>query len=248
MTDEQHAPRVLAFDDQPRIGTGLGHELAEAGVDVVGIAATSAEMHELVRSVAFDVAVLDVLVGPSEDMAGLAIGLWLKTHMPHVGVLMFTSHDSPFPALRLLNVSPVGVGYLLKTRVQHTRELVSAIYDLRQQQNVFDSHISRQLLPLQRNACRAERLTDQDIETLQLIVAGKTNEQIAYELNVSRKTIDARCTAIFRKLGIGEADLSEKPNQRVALVVLWINSLEKFQRARAVTPIGWPAPNPGAPA
>src|SRR3954469_23327192 len=98
--DERRAPRVLVFDDQQRVSAGLGDELTKAGIDVVGLATTTDEMHELIRSVAFDVAVLDVLVGPGDDLTGLGVGLWLKTHMPRVGVLMFTSHDSPFPALR----------------------------------------------------------------------------------------------------------------------------------------------------
>jgi DNA-binding NarL/FixJ family response regulator len=244
MTEEPRAPRVLVFDDQPRVGIGLGQELAEAGVDLAGVATTPAELYELVRSVAFDVAVLDVLVGPGDDLVGLSIGLWLKTHLPHVGVLMFTSHDSPFPALRLLSVSPVGVGYLLKTRVQRTSELVSAVRDLWRQQNVLDPRISRQLVPLQRRGCPGERLTKQDVETIGLIIEAKTNKQIAHELNLSIQAVNARITAIFAKLGITDYDTAEQPNRRVALVVLALTSLEKFRQAREVTPIDWPAPEP----
>lgn len=247
MTKEQRPSRVLLFDDLHRHNTSFDHELSEAGIDVAGVASTPAEMHELVRSVAFDVAVLDVLVGPSEDLVGLSIGLWLREHLPRVGVLMFTSYDSPFPALRLMNVNPVGVGYLLKNRVHHTSEIVSAISALRQRQNVLDGRVKKELVPMQGRAYPGERLTELELDTLRLIVDCKTNEQIAHILNVSLKNIEARCTRIFRKLGISEMDASEHPNQRVAAVILWVNSLEKFSHVRDIAPIDWPAPDPTQP-
>ncbi len=243
--DERRAPRVVLFDDQPRLSAGLAKELAGAGIDVAGIATTTDELHELVQGTAFDVAVLDVLVGPDEDLVGLGVGLWLKAHTPWIGVLVFTSHDSPFPALRLLRTHPGGVGYLLKSRVQRTGELVDAIHCVWRQQNVIDAHIGEQLVPLRRKGYRGEQLTERDIETLRLVVEGKTNKQIAEELNVSPKTVHTRVSAIFRKLGITEVEASETPNRRVTLIIEWITSTEKFQRARAVAPIDWPVP--GAP-
>lgn len=247
MTKEQRPDRVLLFDDLPRHNTSFAHELSEAGVNVVGVASTPADMHELVQSVAFDVAVLDVLVGPTEDLVGLSIGLWLREHLPRVGVLMYTSYDSPFPALRLMNVNPIGVGYLLKNRVHHTSEIVSAISALRQRQNVLDGRVKKELVPLRGRAYPGERLTEPELDTLRLIVDCKTNEQIAHSLHVSTKTIDARCTTIFRKLGISEVDASEQPNRRVAAVILWVNSLEKFSHVRHLAPIDWPAPDPTWP-
>ncbi|MCA1705684.1 MAG: response regulator transcription factor [Actinobacteria bacterium] len=247
MMKEQQPSRVLLFDDLPRHNNSFAHELSEAGIEVVGAASTPADMHELVRSVAFDVAVLDVLVGPSEGLVGLSIGLWLREHLPRVGVLMFTSYDSPFPALRLMSVNPIGVGYLLKNRVHHTSEIVSAISALRQRQNVLDSRIKKKLVPLQGREYPGERLTGAELDTLRLIVDGKTNEQIAHTLNVSPKTIEARCSLIFRKLGISEVEASAQPNLRVATVILWVNSLEKFSQARDVAPIDWPPPDSTQP-
>lgn len=80
-----------------------------------------------------------------------------------------------------------------------------------------------------------------------MIVDGKTNEQIAHTLNVSLKTIEARCSLIFRKLGISEVEASAQPNLRVATVILWVNSLEKFSQARDVAPIDWPPPDSTQP-
>jgi DNA-binding NarL/FixJ family response regulator len=244
---DRRGPRVLLFDDQPWLSAGLAAELVRAGVEVSGVATTVDEMHALVRGTAFDVAVLDVLVGPDEDLVGLGIGMWLKTHLPRVGVLMFTSHDSPFPALRLLTTHAAGVGYLLKTRVQRTSELVDAIRAVGRGQNVVDAHIGEQLVPLRRGGYRGEQLTERDVETLKLVVEGKTNRQIAQELTVSPKTVHARVSAIFRKLGITEVEEPETPNRRVTLILEWITRTEGFQRARAVAPVDWPAPGPGAP-
>lgn len=246
MTEDNRPPRVLLFDDLPRHNASFAVELKESDIDVVGVASTPAEMYELVRSVEFDVAVLDMLVGPGDELVGLAIGIWLRIHMPHVGVLMFTSYVSPFPVLRLLNAGPMGVGYLLKNRVRKTEEIISAISRVRRRQNAIDPGIREELITARKQEALGAQLTEADLATLECVVEGMTNGQISEELNISVKAVEARLTSIFDKLGLTDADGARHPNRRVATVLMWVNGLERFRLARDVPPIDWP-PLPGRP-
>jgi len=88
---------VALFDDFRLQNGWLSGDLGKAGIFVVGVAETVRGMRKLVAAVPFSVAVLDVRVGSSEeDWTGLRIALWLRTHRPDIGVLMFTNIDSEY--------------------------------------------------------------------------------------------------------------------------------------------------------
>ncbi|MGQ0717393.1 MAG: response regulator transcription factor [Pseudonocardiales bacterium] len=204
MTGEKGRDRVVLFDDSPNHNRWLSGDLVQAGIAVVGIAETAAEMRELVTTVRFDVAILDVHVGSGEDLTGLRMGLWLKAQLPDIGVLMLTNFDSELCALRLLDGNTTGVGYLIKDRVPHTREIVRAIALIKEGRNVLDAKIKAALLPLRGRNRLGEDLTAIETETLRLVVEGHTNKAIADIFDLSDKTIAMRCTTIFDKLGFAD--------------------------------------------
>lgn len=45
-------------------------------------------------------------------------------------------------------------------------------------------------------------LTPRELEILQLIIAGKTNKEIAHEVFISKKTVEFHLDHIYSKLGI----------------------------------------------
>lgn len=243
MTEVLGTIRAVHFDDQPYYVEFIANGLTQSGIDVVGTASTPAEMQQLVRSTVFDVVILDVLVGPDRELTGLSIGLWLRLHLPQIGVLMFTSYDSPFPAFRLMQIEPaVRIGYLLKTSVQYTSEIVAAVTELGRGHNVLDNRIQEELLSLESGTHPGKRLSDEELKILGLIVEGLTNEQIAAQCHFSLKAIEAKISAIFRKLGLSDSDAQQRPNLRVKAVMLWVDSLQKFRDAKHVEPVDWPAP------
>ncbi|MGC9333868.1 MAG: response regulator transcription factor, partial [Anaerolineae bacterium] len=46
-------------------------------------------------------------------------------------------------------------------------------------------------------------LTDREMEVLHLVAQGQTNHQVAHELGLSVRTIEAHLTHIYNKLGVG---------------------------------------------
>ena len=241
MTGGRAAPRVVLFDDLPRHNAMFADELEEAGVEVVGVASTPGELHAIVRSVAFDVSILDLLVGPEKAMTGLSIGLWLRENRPDVGVVMLTSDDSPFPALRLSDAGTGGIGYLLKNNLHETDEITAAIELVRTGQDAIAPDITEQLPGARKLAERGDRLTPTQLRTIGRVAEGWTTKQIAAELNLSPKTIDARLTEIFAILGVGNGDGTEPGNQRVTAAILWREGLRDLCAVRAVRSVGWSA-------
>ena len=49
---------------------------------------------------------------------------------------------------------------------------------------------------------RADRLTTREVEILRLVTGGLTNRQLAEELGVSTRTVDAHLRSIYAKLGV----------------------------------------------
>ena len=49
---------------------------------------------------------------------------------------------------------------------------------------------------------RTLKLTDRERQTLNMIVAGKTNKEIAVQLSISPKTVDKHRTSLMQKLNV----------------------------------------------
>jgi DNA-binding CsgD family transcriptional regulator len=49
---------------------------------------------------------------------------------------------------------------------------------------------------------RADGLTLREVEILRLVTSGRTNRQLAEELGVSTRTVDAHLRSIYAKLGV----------------------------------------------
>lgn len=82
VTTRSEPSRVLIFEDAPRQTAQLMDELSRAGITVVGAATTIDEMHTLVTTVPFHVAILDFLAGETTEPLGLRIGLCLGSTDP----------------------------------------------------------------------------------------------------------------------------------------------------------------------
>jgi DNA-binding NarL/FixJ family response regulator len=49
---------------------------------------------------------------------------------------------------------------------------------------------------------RAESLTTREVEILRLVTGGLTNRQLANELGISTRTVDAHLRSVYAKLGV----------------------------------------------
>jgi DNA-binding NarL/FixJ family response regulator len=213
--------RVVVADDEVLLREGLSRLLAEVGHEVV---ATAAEPRELVRQVGLtspDAAIVDIRMPPTHTDEGLAAAQEIGGLYPTVGVLVLSHYLDSRYAMRLLEESPSGAGYLLKERVSDVAVLVDALRRVHEGECVVDPTIVSRLMSRRRASGPLEELTAREREVLGLMAEGYSNPAICARLFLSPKTVETHVRQIFRKLGLRE---STDQHRRVSAVLAFLRS------------------------
>jgi DNA-binding NarL/FixJ family response regulator len=190
--------RVVLVDDHELFRSGVRAELANA-VDVVGEAGTVAEAAPLIRELDPDVVLLDVHL---PDGGGEGVIAGVAQERPGVKFLALSVSDA---AEDVIGVIRAGArGYVTKTI--SGVELADAIERVAQGDAVFSPRLAGFVLdafragePLGGDA-ELDNLTPREREVLQLIARGYRYKEIAAQLSLSIKTVEAHVSSVLRKL------------------------------------------------
>ena len=190
--------RVLIADDHAVVREGVRALIAsEPGLEVAGEAADGVEAVQQARLLQPDVILLD-LVMPRQG--GLeAIGQ-IKKENPAARILILTSFaedDKVFPAIKT-----GALGYLLKD--SSPQELLQAIRQVYQGESSLHPTIARKLIrelsqPSDLSPTE-EPLTEREVEVLQLVAKGLSNQEIGQKLFISERTTRTHVSNILDKL------------------------------------------------
>lgn len=191
--------RVALADDHTLVRAGIRSLLEGiAGVQVVGEASTGEEALELAAGNP-DVLLLDITM---KDMSGLEVAERVRVRQPAVKVLILSMHSSEEYVLQALRAG--AAGYLLKDAA--TAELELALHAVLRGETWLSPAVSRQVVDgyLQRVGGQpaAEPLTPRQREVLRMIARGRTTKEIAFELNLSVKTVETHRAQIMERLAI----------------------------------------------
>jgi len=169
------------------------------GMEVVGTAADGREALHLVEEVAPDVAVMDIQM-PGLD--GIETTRFLSGRHPDMRVLMLTMNEDDDTVLSAIRAG--ASGYLLKGA--GAEEVRHAVRTTAAGGMVFGASVAARVAALFAGAARPEpavafpELTDREREVLDLLAAGRSNDQIAAALFVSGKTVRNIVSSVYAKL------------------------------------------------
>ena len=188
-----HRISVLLVDDHSLVRRGFRRMLEdEADIRVVGEASDGEEAVKLARSLKPQVIVMDCAL---PGINGLQATRKILQLLPETLVLMLSMHTEETWVRQAIDAG--ARGYVLKNAMD--LELSSAIRRLVKGETVLDGQLSKQ------QALKGERnagLTPREVEILQLICDGKSNKEIANQLELSANTVAVHRANIMDALGI----------------------------------------------
>lgn len=185
--------KVLLVDDHALVRRGFRRMLEdEPTFQVVGEASDGLEAVESAEKLQPDVIVMDCAL---PQVNGIEASRRILASQPQTAILMLSMHSEDTLIRQALDAG--AKGYVLKNAMD--LDLVSAIKKVAEGKTVLDPQISRG------GTLKGERdtgLTPRELEILQHIVAGKSNKEIATELNLSVNTVSVHRANIMDALGI----------------------------------------------
>jgi DNA-binding NarL/FixJ family response regulator len=184
---------VLLVDDHSLVRRGFRRMLEdEVDIHVVGEASDGEEAVNLARSLKPQVVVMDCAL---PGISGLQATRKILQLAPETLILMLSMHSEETWVRQAMDAG--ARGYVLKNAMD--LELGSAIRRMMKGETVLDGQLSRQEnLTGERNA----GLTPREVEILRLICDGKSNKEIAVQLELSANTVAVHRANIMDALGI----------------------------------------------
>lgn len=184
---------VLLVDDHSLVRRGFRRMLEdESDLEVVGEAGDGDEAVRLAGELRPAVVVMDCAL---PGLSGLAATRRILEKSSGTAVLMLSMHSEETWVRQALDAG--AGGYLLKNAVD--LELATAIRRVAAGETVLDPQLSR---PAALKGEGRHGLTVRELEVLQLIVAGKSNKEIARLLDLSANTVAVHRANIMDALGI----------------------------------------------
>ncbi len=196
---------ILVVDDHPLFRKGVVQMLSnEPDLEVRAEAESSPTALEAMRRTPVDLAIIDIGLHGSTN--GIELTKSIRAEHPHVPILVLSMHDETLYADRALRAG--ARGYLMKREALDS--VIAAVRTVLDGDIYVSPAMQKRMIAEHVGAGRGEgtavdRLTDRELEVLQLIGEGTEVRDIALKLRVSAKTVEAHRAHIKEKLDLKNA-------------------------------------------
>ncbi len=190
---------ILIADDHAIVRHGLKQIVAdETGMKVTAEAANSAEVFSLLQKGKWDILILDINM---PGVSGLEALKRIKSDYPHLPVLILSMYSEDQYGIRAFQSG--ADGYLEK--ISAPEELVKAIRKIVNGGKYLRPTLAEKLafsVDEHKNALLHERLSNREYQILCAIASGKSAEDIATELAISKPTVYSYRKRILEKMNL----------------------------------------------
>lgn len=196
--------RILIADDHPIVRDGLRSALETIeNFQVIGVAANGHEALGLIKNNPPDVLLTDISM---PEMNGIELTREVARKHPEIKIIILSMHEND---AYINNALQAGAhGYLLKD--SEKAELAKAIERVMSGEKYFSKSVSQILVnglynkPQDKQSDAQEKtgLSSRELGILQMIAQGMSNKEIAAQLFLSIRTVDAHRYNIMQKLNV----------------------------------------------
>lgn len=184
--------RVLVVDDHPVVRQGLIGMLEEApDIVIVGQGRNGHEAIAVFQQQQPDVALMDLRM---PEMGGVQAITVICNKIPDARIIVLTTYDSDEEIYQGLRAG--AKGYLLKD--SEPAELLTAIRTVNRGQQYIPPNVAAKLV----QRMTAPELSDRELEVLQLVGQGMSNQEISTALDISESTVKTHINRILSKLDV----------------------------------------------
>ncbi|MGW1066346.1 response regulator [Streptomyces aureus] len=187
--------RLLLADDHPVVRAGLRAVLsAEPDFEVVAEVATAEAAVERAGAGDVDVVLMDLQFGAGMHGSDATAAIAARPGAPRV--LVLTTYDTDADILAAVEAG--ACGYLLKDAPPE--ELSAAVRTAASGHSALAPKVADRLMDRMRTPAAA--LSRRELEVLELVRDGLSNQQISKKLFLSQATVKSHLVHIYAKLGV----------------------------------------------
>lgn len=200
----EKAKRIIIVDDHPLFRKGL-EQLINSSDDaftICGEAGDAAEGMARIRQLKPDMAIVDLSL-PGAN--GIELIKNIRAEFNKLPILILSMHDESLYALRALRAG--AQGYVMKQEA--LENVIGAIREVLAGRPYLSAQMSAKLITNFASgsspANPTDKLSDRELEILELIGKGRDVHEISDALHISRKTVETHRAHIKEKLSLKNA-------------------------------------------
>lgn len=187
--------RILIIEDHPLMANATKDQLAKIEfVEVVGLAYDAMSGLKLVEELTPDMVFLDFNL---PDLFGDEVARRIKARHPQIHIIIFSGIDLTDLYNCFIEIQVSGI--ISKESIGEV--LVDMINSIMKGQTIVPLSVFHQLR-LSDGAVPRQVLSEDEHNLMDMVIRGYTNEQIALEIHMSKRSVDNYLKKIYQKLGV----------------------------------------------